>query len=929
MVYKFLTTKTRKCPEPSVIQNFLRRNTEFIGEINDRDLVCDTCCRGHLVILKHLQKTINSTDSDLRATLNKIKEEMSCITTIHTTDEAFLYAAHSCALDVGDALLKQTALLLPDVYDNFCEKADEIVKQHNIILSQDIKTTATPSWLRSQISSLLEHHMAYCCSVKRYGTLLYRYGGDLLHALSVSLGQTRKAQKQGRSDSDDFNFQRNVTQTCEVLNEKMHKCIKNLVQQDTVSPHSIEDIDIDNFINDLDKDIWTAVCVLTQPISKQDDTAVHKIRRFFCVCILMFTTNRHCSFPLHTFLTDAIETYGGSPKLVKLLNWLGVCVSSDTHKCYVLYRVQLRINQAPLSGYPQHALTLVSLDNVDYVFKFARIFCGLQQSSWHGTTVQFVQPQPSSLIQQIDQVTENEASAEMHHDMVAATPGTQHMVNSQLATKRCHSTLTPASSPSQRSPLSKKKRRMRTGMEGVDTNTGTNSSVTSRSLPQNNSYQLQLQNHTLNLDDFRVSDKERKVLMDFKTLLTHYMLQKVANNDHDQTILDLKAYLTLFHNIPTQECSNIIYHKVIDQHCDDKATILGIVSELHEEFIASDKMKWLLVEGDQATYNRLQIIKKEYGSDLSWLIAFPGDWHFLKNFQEVLMKVYFDAGLSDLAKASGYQTNTVASNFKRNHFFLLEAWESLYNHFLSLFLSEKAPTDFLEFVTGWVRSFPTSQNQQDASRNLQQLISEVVEKYKNFTEDFFLFMEDQSQLNKTWKFWKQFLLEDCLAYVSLYLAMRSGSWDLQMSALKNMAALFTAFDRPNYSKLISQHITDTLIMPEEILSLLSKGGFVVSIHGRPCQSVGVDEAHEMCINRECKEYITRPSAEYINHIASFLPIRAKAMRNVEHQLFPEHDTKQKQAITTIKTNDKRAMKFAMNVTKQLQKLQKDSAICCQ
>ena len=102
-----------------------------------------------------------------------------------------------------------------------------------------------------------------------------------------------------------------------------------------------------------------------------------------------------------------------------------------------------------------------------------------------------------------------------------------------------------------------------------------------------------------------------------------------------------------------------------------------------------------------------------------------------------------------------------------------------------------------------------------------------------------------------------------------------------------MAALFTAFDRPNYSKHIPQHITDMQN------SLLSKGRFEVSIQRRPCRSVGVDEAYEMCIYRECKEYITRPSAEYIHRIVKFLPIRAKAMKTVEPQLFPEHNTNHK------------------------------------
>ena len=82
--------------------------------------------------------------------------------------------------------------------------------------------------------------------------------------------------------------------------------------------------------------------------------------------------------------------------------------------------------------------------------------------------------------------------------------------------------------------------------------------------------------------------------------------------------------------------------------------------------------------------------------------------------------------------------------------------------------------------------------------------------------------------------------------------MRSGKWDLRVAAIKTIAALYTAFDRPNYQKLIPQHIIDMLTIPDTILSHLRNGGFTVSIRGRPCHSVAIDKAHEMCINKECK-----------------------------------------------------------------------------
>ena len=66
--------------------------------------------------------------------------------------------------------------------------------------------------------------------------------------------------------------------------------------------------------------------------------------------------------------------------LLRLLNRLGVCVSADTQARCVQYRIHKSTEEGPA-------------DNLDYVHSHARAYCGKQKSSWHGATVQVVQPQ--------------------------------------------------------------------------------------------------------------------------------------------------------------------------------------------------------------------------------------------------------------------------------------------------------------------------------------------------------------------------------------------------------------------------------------------------------------------------------------------------------------------------------------------------------
>ena len=159
-----------------------------------------------------------------------------------------------------------------------------------------------------------------------------------------------------------------------------------------------------------------------------------------------------------------------------------------------------------------------------------------------------------------------------------------------------------------------------------------------------------------------------------------------------------------------------------------------------------------------------------------------------------------------------------------------------------------------------------------------------------------------------------------MGYISLFLAICSGNWDLRVASIKSMAAVFTAFDHATYQKLISQHLEDILVMPAPIMAMFRQGAFVVSVSGRPWHSIAIDESHEMLINKDCKTSIIHPLPDYINRIAQHMPYRSKPIKNLPNELFPTRMQK-KNNITAPFSTKPNDMKCEQNVCAQVSILQ--------
>ena len=244
-----------------------------------------------------------------------------------------------------------------------------------------------------------------------------------------------------------------------------------------------------------------------------------------------------------------------------------------------------------------------------------------------------------------------------------------------------------------------------------------------------------------------------------------------------------------------------------------------MLQTLKDTFIVGQGMRWLVVEGDAKLYEVVQGLKFEYGRELGWVIPYPGDFHVLMNYQKSLMKPYYDTGLKSLAQVAGYPVAAIqnCSQFQRSHHFIFGAWEAIYRVMLLQYLHQRHSnsTSLLDELTEHIQSLPQENFTCTFNKHLESKSKFLCE----FFEGFCLFVQESAHKDDTWRFWVQFVFQDAMAYISLFLAIRSGDWTLRMASIKSMAAVFTAFDHHNYQKLLSQHLADIPTMPAPIIAM--------------------------------------------------------------------------------------------------------------
>ena len=647
----------RSCCDPELFQRHLIEHADFQGNITASDKVCAECYRHSLTISKIKKENLVTNDHDFSVLVASIQTSLPALPfSIKDESKLIEIATKYTVIHVAQTLLDNHALTLLGAHSIYLRQLDRLLPMSS--LQQCPGKPGTPRWLLSQLSSSLQHHMSYTCRVKKHGVILFRQGREI-DALSHALYSANVNSKSKQNDKADH------VEVCNDINRRIHKQIES--KELVTDPATL---DIDSIIESIDQTVWNAVCILTQSVSERRKKpssnleSIKKVRRLFILCQIMFCMDNTCYMPFHVLTADLIDSYGGAAELIKIFNRLGVCVSNDTLMRHIQHYVEESKSKGILQGLDPDIQTIFTLDNIDFLHSHAQVFAGNQHLSWHGTTIQAVQAKPSHV--------------------KSSDPLPTQTCTDYTTRRRPHEFLSPMPSPDKgaRSPLPKRFHgRARTGTEYKPNTSSSpdhshvyhfqNLSISSTSQP------------TPTLDSFRLSPSEEQSIKLFTKHSTSYCLLKNAltQSGLEKNLIGIQAFFSVSQKTPSPEIASVAYVEVLDEVADEKDTILHVINNLYVEHVRKHGKQFVVLEGDAKTYDTIQAVKFEYGIELSWLIPYPGDWHLLKNYQICLMKPFFEAGLKDIAIASGYPAMSIqsCSNFQRTHNFLMEIWEGLYS----------------------------------------------------------------------------------------------------------------------------------------------------------------------------------------------------------------------------------------------------------
>ena len=197
-----------------------------------------------------------------------------------------------------------------------------------------------------------------------------------------------------------------------IVNDLLHEEIDKLAisKKQNTNPDTLL-LSIDTYMQSVNPLLKEFINFITSTVRERQHSSVtcesdkskqvKKVRRYFILCQLLYCTNPMQPMLINNLMSDVVEMCGGSRQLIRILNRLGCTSSVDTHDRLVTLHAETQCTCSVWDNIQNNVFTVASVDNFDMLQSYAAVYCGNQQRSYHGTTIQLVQPDTRLHIQAI------------------------------------------------------------------------------------------------------------------------------------------------------------------------------------------------------------------------------------------------------------------------------------------------------------------------------------------------------------------------------------------------------------------------------------------------------------------------------------------------------------------------------------------------
>ena len=633
---------SRHSPDAEVVSQLLAERTGQDVNISPSDYICFACYKTHCSILDSMKSSQadNTLEQAVEMWVNKHND--------NSTDK-LTKAILKTVIYVANQLLVGKAVLLPWACQVFLDAYDiqhtGSIKSAKVTIETGESTVIfTSRWLLHQLIIYLNSYMSYKCVHMKFGTILYSTGIDILVSLSWALSAVPFSSYTCETYTPTIKHYSDKTTTLHeasyIVNNLIHEEIEkqSAARKNPSCPYPLS-FSIDTQLQHTSPQLLDFLNSITASVrerkhlvsGRESNTGKHlkQVRIYYILCLLQLCTNPSQPTMMHDLLADTVEMCGGSRQLLRILNRLGCTSSPDTHDRFVTHHAEAQRTRSIWDELPPAIFTIASVDNFDMLQSYAAVYCGNQQRSYHGTTVQLVQPSHKILICDNYETTTSvsatvipQAEIPVHE---ADTPSSHLQSGNPLPRHHAISKRTLQCSPD-RSPHKvgktgpKRKRtvavkNLTSELKGTTTNT------------------IQMYAQSLTMADFEESSDEQIEQQKVNNKLFSYILLKYANHRHadsSHVLSDIRQFLDN-EDIERTQPSQVHYMELINENPDSDDTMCLVAEDLLEKFETTQD-GWVVLVGDGKTYQHLQNIKQQYGKAFEKLLIFPGDWHTLKNY---------------------------------------------------------------------------------------------------------------------------------------------------------------------------------------------------------------------------------------------------------------------------------------------------------